>query len=114
MPKNDTPGVEVTITYDDCKSLSHVLLCYGEPSGCRLDDETNESVCGEGECALLAAYKAGATTARAEAEAKDAEIADLREAGNVLRDKLLGFVGAMAMYADCGPDVEAIKAWEAI
>ena len=80
MPKNDTPGVEVTITYDDCKSLSHVLLCYGEPSGCRLDDETNESVCGEGECALLAAYKAGATTARAEAEAKDAEIARLREA----------------------------------
>ena len=53
-------------------------------------------------------------TARAEAEAKDAEIADLREAGNVLRDKLLGFVGAMALYADCGPDVDAIKAWEAI
>ena len=57
---------------------------------------------------------AALATARAEAEAKDAEIADLREAGNVLRDKLLGFVGAMAMYADCGPDVEAIKAWEAI
>lgn len=58
--------------------------------------------------------KAALTTASAEAEAKDAEIARLREAGNVLRDKLLGFVGAMAMYADCGPDVEAIKAWEAI
>jgi len=59
------------------------------------------------------------TTAQTEAAASaarvaelEAEVARLREAGNAMRDKLLGFVGALALHTDCGPDVDTIKAWE--
>ena len=57
----------------------------------------------------IAAWNTRATIAQ-----QGEELARLREAGNAMRDKLLGFVGAMALYTDCGPDVDAIKVWEAI
>ncbi len=53
-------------------------------------------------------------TALAEREGERAEIARLRGAGNAMRDRLLAFVGATWDVTDCGPDVDAIKAWEAL
>lgn len=49
----------------------------------------------------------------AEAASKAREAA-LVEAGDLMRDRLLAFVSALALETDCGPDVDAITAWDAL
>lgn len=38
----------------------------------------------------------------------------LLRAGDLMRDRLLAFVSALALETDCGPDVDAITAWDAL
>jgi hypothetical protein len=42
------------------------------------------------------------------------EVKGHRSVTRELRTRLLGFVGAMAEYTDCGPDVEVIKRADAL
>lgn len=54
----ETP-VPNTETFDAIKKhLGGTVPCYGEPSGCCVDDKANERYCQEG-CLLLRVYMAG-------------------------------------------------------
>lgn len=102
-----TEPVEVTQADREAAAKCHEKSCY---EIVRIQGSQCRNGYADGDY-LVQAFARHRTAAEA---ASRQEVERLREAGNVLRDKLLGFVGAMAMYADCGPDVEAIKAWEAI
>lgn len=49
-----------------------------------------------------------------ELAASKAREAALVEAGDLIRDRLLAFVSALALETDCGPDVDAITAWDTL
>lgn len=56
MSKIDVPHKKV---FEDIKRhLGGVVPCYGESTGCCVDDDTNSSHCDEG-CLLLRIYKIG-------------------------------------------------------
>jgi hypothetical protein len=47
-------------TYAELRQhLGDTILCYGETTGCVVDDETNERVCCETGCLLLQIYRKG-------------------------------------------------------
>ena len=66
---------------------------------------------GENRDAIEEAFARHREAAEAEAKAREAA---MREAGDLIRDRLLAFVSALALETDCGPDVDAITAWDTL